>query len=343
MHKFAYHLENKSTENGRTIYNITFKPKRTEKLIGSFVLDSASLAFMKIQYGIYNVNFVRYRKIDSIFITSQYEQINHKWYLKNSHRTAYHSYKKPTLYTVDYVSTSIDSNNVKPFRYAQIIQSDDDNRQSQEIQTDSSQKAIFEKYVQQGQMHNFKIPEHTITSADSLSAGNQSLRPKPNAILSYLRGNNIRIGLQIGTHPLQILESSRNINAIARYGFGTELSFRIYKNIWIGSSLYNNYGIGHLNVSTANFYLSYVFKANTNHRPIYISPLIGYNTTGLELKSESLKYNYKSLTTGLKTSLELTHKKSIDFVVHYLSKKDDNNDTHPTKPTRFSFLIGYSL
>ena len=116
--------------NGHKVFVINTSLKDTDKVIdkldATFYIDTASYAFVAANVTFNNWVSLGYVKVKRENYTVDYEKIGLKWYLASTHCDVAYEYQNenPTS-KIDFIRTQIDSTNIQPFLYKDIVQKTD--------------------------------------------------------------------------------------------------------------------------------------------------------------------------------------------------------------------------
>lgn len=332
---YSYFEKEKTVYEGRKVYVIDFESKNKKNIEGTMYIDTATLGFVGFNLTRYNVREIFFVPISLSKISITYQMIDNKWYLKNTHSESKHVINGNSQYTRDFVFTSLDTINIKPFNYSETLQ-----RRNENIKTykegGTSDWIVYDSVFKIQELANI-IPQIEVPNIDTSAP-----KKKTNIFLSalgYIRKNeNLRLSIGLGKQAIDSKNS--NYGSLVDYGLSFGITLRVYKNLFFQQGTTTAYGLGGVITFTNNYLLDYEFKVNKNHRLIAIKPFAGYAYTNIKKDQLNLDQSFKSWVVGVNTSIELTHKKSFFIAPAYHYNYYQGGTYTGIQPTNFSINIG---
>lgn len=331
LKNYNYKINGKTKINNHTAYIIAFNSikNNTNEIKGLMYIDTATYTFLSANYAIYNANgidgqpYSKQRIKCSIEI--KFKEENQKWFLDRIN--VKNKYKNDSWDgEITFLTTSIDTVNVKPFAYPDIIQRFTEALTVNNVvdTTWSVHQSIFNKAERQGLLQEIANPIIDIDSNKFFLKEN-----KESTILGYLRNNNMRVMIGLSHLPIH-LDSyqplvDKNISLLTQLAFYSNTQMRIYKHLFgeLGGSV--NFGLGGLKIEIANYGIAYDFNFNKKGHPIIVFPSFGFQRL-LISKKRQIYFKQNSLYFGLTAAYELTHKYSLYSTFYYSHNLNEIND-----------------
>jgi hypothetical protein len=351
--KFDYILTAKQFYNGHKVFvlNTTLKDtaKFFDKLEATFYIDTASYAFVAANVTFYNWIRLGVLKIQKVNYIVEYEQINNKWYLSQTHCNGIFEFRNEwPHFNADFIRTQIDTINAHPFLYKDVVQVMDDvylvDKPANKVQQ-AVIDSLFSKTEREG-----KIEPLPTSLIDTIKKNNTITNP-PNQnpkvsivykiILYISKGENVKILFGINKFPVSINSSSYNISSSVDYGYDEFINFRLYKGFFLEFGTYDNFWNNkHVDVNDTEINLIYNIVFNKKARSLTLTPFAGFDQIAISYKNA--EYDYNTFNGGLRTSFELTHQ----FNLFISSGYNFANGIHTLNglnitPTHYS--IGFGL
>lgn len=325
---FNYKLKGISMINNINVYEIDFSSKKRQDVEGVLFIDTTSFAFVGAKITKYNPD------ASNIFITIKrqkqetyisYKKISGHWFLDIAQSK---SIRKNNTYSGEiYFNTiQIDTVNVKPLLYAEVIQPYTEAIKWNKLGTDSAwetYKTKFNEAENNGVMPKIVIPSIKIDSIGR-QKGNFG-----NSIFKYVFNDNIRYNLVFNKMPFHLYKQqpilAKTISNVAVYNIGINIQVRIYQNLFVEGGNFSNYGLGGIKNKGINYSLLYDFILNKKGRPITISPLFGYAKNTMSIKKNKY-YVQNNLIAGINLSYEINHRLNYIAGVKYNHVINDTNN-----------------
>lgn len=350
--KFDYLLAAKQLYNGHKVFvlNTTLKDtgKVFDKLEATFYIDTASYAIVAANVTFYNWISIGMLKINKGNYIVNYEQVGRKWLLASIHCTVAHEYKneEPNT-TIDFIRTQIDSTNVQPLLYKDIVQMTDDvylvDKPAKKEEKDVID-SLFAKAEKEGIVE--PVPTLLIDTIKKNNAITNSPNQKINRpfgvrLFDYIFKGNIRNLPGITRFALTVNSPDFMVSESVNYGWSfTSSDFRLYKNLFLEFKLNDNFWNNkHIDLSEFALNLTNDFIFNKSARSITLSPFLGYDRLVVNYKKNQVDYN--AFNAGLRASFEFTHRKSV-FISSGYNFADGNRTLNGLNitPTHYSFTVG---
>ncbi|MDI9364217.1 MAG: carboxypeptidase-like regulatory domain-containing protein [Flavobacterium sp.] len=335
LKNYIYTEREKIIFEGRKVYVVDFESKTKKQVEGTIYLDTATLAFVKFDVTRYNVNGIFFVPIAIGTYSTTYQLISGKWYVKESQGESKYNTKHDAHYFRNFVTTSVDTNDVKSFDYQDVLQLGDENIKTlKEGNKDdwATYDSLFKKEEVAGNIPLMKVPN--IDTTKTLKNKNVI-----SALYKYLRSNNLRILYSLGKQPIDTKNS--NYGSLAEYGLGLSIGFRLYRGLFFERGSKTFYGLGGISAFTNHYQLDYEFKVNKLHRPMYIMPYAGYAYTQIAKNKQNIDQSFKSWVFGVNLSIEMTRRRSFFIAPTYHYNYYQGGTYTGIEPTNFAFSIGY--
>ena len=324
--KYDYRLLGKEMYNNHRVYVIntalTDSSKVLDKFEATFYIDTASYAFVAANYSYYKLESakanVQKTNKETTRRVSYEKKIGSKWYLAEVNQKYYRSEFKniPLQTTVNFIRTEIDSINVAPIPYNDIIQKDDDVlkiNKPNDLEEWEKYKALFKKAELEGTIASISQSLLDTIRLNNAIANPLGQKDKKSFVLrayDYLKKDNVRSTLGLTQLPTELKSDLFNIPESVNYGFSYDMNYRFYKNFFLGLEITNNFwNKKRINLSTIGLNLSNEFVINKNARNIIFTPFVGYQFT--TIKYQKAKENYTSFNYGMRAAIDLTRKKAL--------------------------------
>ncbi|MES1221522.1 MAG: carboxypeptidase-like regulatory domain-containing protein [Bacteroidota bacterium] len=331
LNKYEYSQREKTFIYGRRVFVIDFR-SITKKIEGTLYIDTATYAFVSADVIQYNIKELFFVPISVLKYSANYNLINGKWYINYAHTESRHVQKNENNnYIVDYSCTKIDTQNINSFSYNDVIQKKDENIKIRK-ETTAQNWILYDSVIGREEISGIlsSLPQPEIDT--TLKGKKISFYT---GCINYLRNDNLRAIISIYQMPISVPDSK---TSLARYGLCLGAQFRVYKNLFLDYNEINNFGIGGINNSMLELYLSNNFELNKIHRPVTISPIGGYNkvVSYIDKHKKTIYYNY---ALGIKAGIEWTHKKSI-FIEGICINSFNKKNTEPSAQLNNIILSG---
>lgn len=335
---YQYQLAGKRRLGGRTVFAINFAHHDTsgkkEATAGTLFIDSTTFAFAGADISYYHLKRYGVLPRSKVQYSVRYRKLGSKWYLQEAFTKGNTIYKKedPVSLT-DYVTTKIDTENVTPFSYADIIQETDVTQRIRKP-TDTTLLNGVDSMLQQTLRYQELYPVAELATARTDARKKER---KGRNWLNYFTGDNTRAGISVMRFPLNHNSSSGPVN----YGFQLGAHYRLYQGLFLGFE-----GAGNIGTNTAlslyHFRASYEFTVTSiSGRSVILTPFVGYNILTINEKNRSLKSQANYWSYGSAVAFELTHQifLSATLTVADLSLKG----TGSFRPTTVSPALGLMI
>jgi hypothetical protein len=335
---YDYRLLGKEMYNNHRVYvintSLTDSSKVLKEFDATFYIDTATYAFVAANYTSYVVlsikaettNLEANRRVN-------YEKIGSKWYLNEISMNINNSeYKNTPLHTtVNFIRTEIDSINVSPIPYKDIVQYFDDDILKINKPNDPDEwekhKELFKKAELEGEIAS--IPQSLL---DTIKLNNAIANPPGQKdkksflvrIYNYASKDNIRSTYGLTKLPLELKSSLFNIPESINYGLSYDTNFRFYKNLFLGLDINNNFwNKKKINLTTIGLNLSNEFVINKNGRNILFTPFAGYQITNI--KYQKAREHLYGFNYGIRAAVDLSRKKALFISSGYNTAKGVSN------------------
>ena len=373
LKKYDYKINEVTQFEGKEVYAIDFKPKKINgmKYEGRLYIETNSYAFIGAKYHLTN----DYSKKTSLMFTILNEQFetfyqffNNKWYIRNikyereiSAKPFFSAKKIPSLLSLEYVCSEIDTTHFSEIDYKQNTQLADillDNT----TKYDSTFWTTFQGYLRDKETNSFlerrNINEKVFTKSDK-----KYKLFNLNKISKYFLYN-VHFGLSLSNFPVSFsnnvtsinfaqTQHNFNVDAIqnnyeySAIGIGFFTNFGLGKNFYFDIINHNNYNIGGTHFRSEQIGLRKDFNISFLHRPIFCSPSLNYFTAVVEkdfgeyllpkslgdyLEFEgdkvgvSARDTQRTLSLGLGITLELTRWKKLSLGLQYHIPINETNE-----------------
>jgi hypothetical protein len=319
LHKLRFVVDGKAWVNNTRVFVINYFTEAKNDETGTLYIDTASYAIVKNELTRYNVKQLFFITMAKISSAVNYRKQNGKWYVDNVKITGATKHDESDLYsTIDYKTIAIDTLNIKPLGYLQAIQSMTEDVKINNAGTPENQAkyaGLFKNVDTDTLMTHIEQP-----IVDTVKPKQKLMRDPLNEIIKYLRGDNARYIFEFSRLPVTIQQSQPGLNSgvdpDANYALGVDFQLRIFKGLFFESDNGFNWGIGGVSNTSNTYGLTYNFILNKKHRPLTISPMIGYATLRLSQKNVEY-YNQTSLVPGLSIAYERSHRWSYYLAAKY--------------------------
>lgn len=353
---YDYRLLGKEMYNNHRVYvintSITDSSKVLDKFDATFYIDTATYAFVAANYIYYQEKITEADVLKTnreINRQVSYEKIGSKWYLKdvslNYNKSGFKNIP-PVQATGNFIRTAIDSINVSPIAYKDIIQWEDDilkiNKPNDPDEWEKH-KELFKKAELEGTIAS--IPQALL---DTIKLNNTIANP-PNEkdkksflmrIYNYTSKDNIRSTYGLTKLSLELKSSLFDIPESINYGLSYDTNFRFYKNLFLGLDLNSNFwNKKKINLTTIGLNLSNEFVINKNGRNILFTPFAGYQITNI--KYQKAREHLYGFNYGMRAAVDLSRKKALFISSGYNTAKGVSNLSDLSiKPTGYYMSFG---
>jgi len=338
LKNYTYTEREKEMYEGRKVYVIDFVSTTKKNTDGTIYIDTATLAFVGFDITAYNIKNIFFTPISLKKIQVSYQLINGKWYIKNTHSDTKHAVEYDSQYSTDFVFTSLDTIDVKPFTYSEVLQKRDENIKTIKPGDTSNWQqydTIFKSQVLANTIQDIDQP-NIDTTIDATAK-----KPKNNLLISifkYLRNDNLRGSYAISKTAINT--NATKFGSGAEYGLAANIYFRLYRGLFFQRSSFTNFGMGGVSVNTNGYSISYELIANKTHRPITIMPFAGYESMVIEDKSVDQKQRFKNWVGGINTTFEIKRRKSFFISQFYNHNFTQTSANIGIQPTNYAISIG---
>jgi len=343
-----YHFKVEDTINfkGYKAFVLNFISKKNNNYKGTLFIDTNSLAIIAAKFITVDLkpllrNSMRYK---TNYI--EYKATKVGWYMTQHHIFTQYRDEKYT-FRVDYIANELDTVNVNPLKYAEVIQRYTQDIKINNMGTDSLWKKYegkFKSLEDAGELTKIEIPKATI--ADSLASKKRNNMKKNLAkVINYLSNDNIRLVLRIGKTPITFASNQtildKDLKDISNYTVGATYQFRLYQNLFFNLAGNSNYGLGGIRNATSSYQLTYGIETNKKGHVITFWPSFGYSKNVIAIKEEEY-FNAKYLTTGLDLSYEITRRHRLFSGLEYAHQFSQVNKGLVLKVGKFYPSIGFT-
>jgi hypothetical protein len=247
---YSYFEKEKTIYEGRRVYVVDFESKTKKNIEGAMYIDTATLAFVGFALTRYNVREIFFVPISLSKISITYQMIDNKWYIKNTHSESKYVINGNSQYTRDFVFTSLDTINIKPFNYSETLQIRDENIKKYKDGTESDW-VVYDSVFKIEELAN-NIPQIEVPNIDTTAP-----KKKTNiflSALSYIRKNdNFRFSIALGKQAIDSKNSK--YGSLVDYGLSFGIAIRVYKNLFLQRLTTTAYGLGGIPALTNNYLL----------------------------------------------------------------------------------------
>jgi hypothetical protein len=306
LNDYIYFHYTKAFINNRVTYIIEFEKKRNNKIEGTVYIDSATLAFVKINVKRYKVASLMFATKDFENVEVNYRQYGDKWMINDSYQETIYNMKFKAKEYVGFAANSYDTSGTKKISTFAANGSFDLDDKVQRFVEDSlwkNNEKLFEKAENESRLTVVEMPIID-TTLEPIKFGFSV------AMAKYFNPENIRFRLYAVQFPYSL--NNLGYNSVAEYGIGACASFRIYKPLFLQLNGEFNYGWGGLKTSSSSYRLSYLWslKGKSNHS-ILAAPFIGYSGIQIDDKSKNLQQRFTNAVSGL--TLYVPASKQLQF------------------------------
>ena len=306
LNDYIYFHYTKAFINNRVTYIIEFEKKRNNKIEGTVYIDSATLAFVKINVKRYKVASLMFATKDFENVEVNYRQYGDKWMINDSYQETIYNMKFKAKEYVGFAANSYDTSGTKKISTFAVNGSFDLDDKVQRFVEDSlwkNNEKLFEKAENESRLTVVEMPIID-TTLEPIKFGFSV------AMAKYFNPENIRFRLYAVQFPYSL--NNLGYNSVAEYGIGVGASFRIYKPLFLQLNREFNYGWGGLKTSSSSYRLSYLWslKGKSNHS-IVAAPFIGYSGIQIDDKSKNLQQRFTNAVSGL--TLYVPASKQLQF------------------------------
>lgn len=306
LNDYIYFHYTKAFINNRVTYIIEFEKKRNNKIEGTVYIDSATLAFVKINVKRYKVASLMFATKDFENVEVNYRQYGDKWMINDSYQETIYNMKFKAKEYVGFAANSYDTSGTKKISTFAANGSFDLDDKVQRFVEDSlwkNNEKLFEKAENESRLTVVEMPIID-TTLEPIKFGFSV------AMAKYFNPENIRFRLYAVQFPYSL--NNLGYNSVAEYGIGVGASFRIYKPLFLQLNREFNYGWGGLKTSSSSYRLSYLWslKGKSNHS-ILAAPFIGYSGIQIDDKSKNLQQRFTNAVSGL--TLYVPASKQLQF------------------------------
>ena len=306
LNDYIYFHYTKAFINNRVTYIIEFEKKRNNKIEGTVYIDSATLAFVKINVKRYKVASLMFATKDFENVEVNYRQYGDKWMINDSYQETIYNMKFKAKEYVGFAANSYDTTGTKKISTFAANGGFDLDDKVQRFVEDSlwkNNEKLFEKAENESRLTVVEMPIID-TTLEPIKFGFSV------AMAKYFNPENIRFRLYAVQFPYSL--NNLGYNSVAEYGIGAGASFRIYKPLFLQLNGEFNYGWGGLKTSSSSYRLSYLWslKGKSNHS-ILAAPFIGYSGIQIDDKSKNLQQRFTNAVSGL--TLYVPASKQLQF------------------------------
>lgn len=343
---YHFKVDDTVNYNGYHTFVLNFISKKNNNFKGTLFIDTNSLAIVA-------VNMIRvdpkplFRNSGRYFSAYvEYKYTKQGWYMVK--RNTFKQYKDERYtFRVDYIANELDTINVSPLKYAEVIQTYSQDIKINNIGTDSLWKKYegkFKSLEDAGELTKVEIP--VTTAADSLASKKRNKMKNMLAkVFNYLANDNVRMVLRAGKTPITFVSNQpilgKDLKDISNYTLGATYQFRLYHNFFFNLGGNSNYGLGGIRNTTSSYQLTYGIETNKKGHVIAFWPSFGYSKNVITIKKEEF-FNLKYLTTGLDISYELTRRHRLFSGVEYAHQLNQVNRGLVLKVGKLYPSIGFT-
>jgi len=329
LSSYNYKLINKYSVGNNRFYIIEFSSKDGirgvyyKKIKGTLLIDSASLAFVKVDLVIDDIKDPLYIEVDKYYLTVEYKKNENLWYLDKIQSESI--YKKTNNLIshskIFYLAIDNDISRQKDFTYLEKIQNSD---VTQKLNIPLNKKdslnfyEIFKK-AEKDSLIPFKENYFSDVIQNKNSKDSQSYIPKYknyfSRIQKYFNGGNVTYGLNAYQLPFKIEKNDFNFSPNGNYTIGFSVKFRIYHHLFYLLDTYFNSNTILIsnNENTGSNSLKYDFKYIIANRVFTFSPIIGLNKIKISNSTNTINRNIYNYHIGFSQEYELTHRFNLQL------------------------------
>jgi hypothetical protein len=321
LKNFNYVMNGKDWVNGHRVFVINFYSKTKREDAGTLYVDTATYAFVRITNTVYNVKSFIFIPTDKAATTVDYKRIDNKWYLYTVKVNNLSRHKALNLTRADeYQATGIDTADVKPFAYQDIIGSFTEDLKVSPLNdtlTSLRKPSYFTPVKIDTAFAKIEVPVIDTETA-KFKNGINIYR----AYVNYIFNDNIRSLIQLSASPVKAdgyqEVVGKTIAPISNYTIGLNLQLRLYLGLFFEIDGQSNYGIGGIKNNEEGYYLTYNFRLNKKGHPFTLSPIMGRANIKLT-NGKTEYYNQSSWVSGLNLSYDMSYRWSVFFGGKYYS------------------------
>ncbi len=344
---YNYKLINTYSMGSNRLFLIDFSSKdgirgvNYKKIKGQLLIDSASLAFVKVDLVIDEIKDPIYVEIDKLYLTVEYKKNENLWYIDRIQSETI-SKKTNNLIShsrVFYLATDNDISRQKDFAYLEKIQNSDI---TQKLNITLNKKdslnfcEIFKKAEIEG-LIPLKKKYFSNIIQNKILPDSQFYIPKYKKfffrIQKYFNSGNVTYGLNAYQLPFRIEKNNFNFTTPGNYAIGFSVKFQIYHHLsYLLETFFNTNSLSISNndntgSNSFKYDLRYVFAK----RVFIFSPTIGINKIKISNYPNTLNkyiYNYH---IGFTQEFEITHKFNLQLSCLY-------NTTYKTSGNKLDYI-----
>ncbi|PAW95339.1 hypothetical protein CKK33_18270 [Mucilaginibacter sp. MD40] len=339
---FQYQLMQNRMYHDRNVYVINFSQRdstqKQKATSGTLYIDTATYAFVGADISYFNVTRYGTLPKSKLQYHIAYSPLGNSWYIQEAFMKGNTIYKNenPTTIT-NYITSKIDTSNIKPFAYGDIIQ-ENDITQNISKQGDSSIWLKADTLLSHSERYNY-LSKLSADITDTIRTNRNSVKQK-SSWLNYFTKDNFHYSLTFIKFPVNIVNSPTHISNFVKYGFQIGTYFRLYRSLFFQFEGSGNTGTDKINFSRYAFHLSNDIVLNESAHAITLAPYFGYNLLSIDEKNENKTGRANYFVYGTSGAYEITHNVSLLISVarnHFTLS--GNTHFQPTNTTIFAGVL----
>jgi hypothetical protein len=355
MKRYQYSLVGKQTYQDHRVYVVNVSLKDTAKINNQIdvvlYIDTASYAFVAANVTQLNVVKLGFLKQSKSAYTVIYQPIGAKWYVKEIHAEGYTVYgdENPTE-TIDFITTGVDSTDVKQLAYKNIVQNLDDTQLIAK-EGDKSKWLKYDSIFMAAEAENriTKLEPSLLDSMkkknamNSLTGVTKSKKSGLNGVLNYISHDNIRALYGAVKFPVYINSAGTQKLNVGNYGSDVSLNFRLANNLFFEFMQSSNISSGkRFDISDLQLNLANEIIFNKSFHQITLVPFLGYER--LIIKNKFNQVDYNTLNLGMHAYYEINHQLAFYLSTGYSLENDGRQlQNFVIEPIHYSYIAGLIL
>lgn len=348
MNKYRYLVNDTIFIANRKCYVINFFPKKglnSNKVEGTIIIDSLTLAFISFEITYYNISKINFLPIPKKSIVTSYKEHNGTWYLNEITSDLIAIHKRDSIFSKhQFISLSYDMRIKKSFSYKDLLQETDITQKTNKIVNDSTWSK-YQKIINYYENTDSLI---RITNPNVDTVHHKKKHPSLiSSIKKYYYNNNYRFSFvvsKIPVNPTTVNPANSNFKKIATYTIGFCGQLRIYKEFFFQFEGSFNGGLGEINTKLNSYSVLFNKIVNQNKRPISFSPVMGITQIKINDNSNADFSKAVSFQKGITISLEATHiVLPFFFIFHHSFLKKTGFEYRNIQASPYSFGMGLTL
>lgn len=339
---FQYQLMKKRIYHDRNVYVINFSQRdstqKQKAISGTLYIDTATYAFVGADISYFNVSRYGTLPKSKLQYHIAYRPLGNTWYLQEAYMKGNTIYKNenPTTIT-NYITSKVDTTNIKPFAYGDIIQ-ENDITQNISKQGDSLIWAKVDTMLSHSERYTY-LNKLSAEIIDTIRTNRNSVKQKSNW-LNYFTKDNFHYSLAFIKFPVNIINSPLHNSNFVKYGFQIGTYFRLYRSLFFQFEGSGNTGTDKINLSQYAFHLSNDIVLNKSGHTFTLAPYFGINLLSIDEKNENNKGKANYFVYGTSGAYEITH--NVSFLISIARNHftlSGNTHFQPTNTTIFTGVL----